>query len=49
MASLVSRIQRLLHSPKGRQARSRVERLARDPRTQAKVRTLLSRRPRRRY
>ncbi|ROO89602.1 hypothetical protein EDD29_7303 [Actinocorallia herbida] len=47
MASLVSRIQRFLRSPQGRQARSRVERIARDPRTQAKVRGLLQRRGRR--
>jgi hypothetical protein len=43
MASLVDRLKRLLHSPQGRQARERAERLARDPRTQAKVRGLLAR------
>jgi hypothetical protein len=43
MASIVDRIKRFMHSPQGRQARSRAERMARDPRTQAKVRGLLSR------
>jgi len=43
MASLVDRLKRFLHSPQGRQARARAERLARDPRTQAKVRGILAR------
>ncbi|GAA3929934.1 hypothetical protein GCM10023085_09130 [Actinomadura viridis] len=41
--ALVDRIKRLMHSPQGRQARARAERMARDPRTQAKVRGLLAR------
>lgn len=49
MASFVSRIQRFLRSPRGQQARTRVERLARDPRTQAKIRNLLQRRGPRRH
>jgi hypothetical protein len=43
MASIVDRIKRLLSSPQSQQARARAERLARDPRTQAKVRGLLAR------
>jgi hypothetical protein len=43
MASLVNRIKRFMHSPQGRQARARAERMARDPRTRAKVRGLLGR------
>lgn len=47
MASLADRIRRFLSSPRGRQARMRAERMARDPRTQAKVRGLLNRKGRR--
>lgn len=43
MAGIVHRVRRFLRSPQGRQARMRAERLARDPRTQAKARRLLSR------
>lgn len=43
MASLADRIRRFLHSPQGRQARMRAERIARDPRNQAKARQLLRR------
>lgn len=42
MASIVDRIRRLLRSPQGRKARAKAERLARDPRTQAKARRLLA-------
>jgi len=42
MASLIDRIKRFASSPQGRQARARAERLARNPRTQAKVRGLLA-------
>jgi hypothetical protein len=41
--ALADRIRRFLHSPQGRKARARAERMARDPRTQAKVRKLLAR------
>ncbi|MFB4320228.1 hypothetical protein [Actinomadura sp. 21ATH] len=41
--ALVDRIKRFLASPKGQQARARAERMARDPRTQAKARGLLAR------
>ncbi|WP_168220885.1 hypothetical protein [Actinomadura sp. WMMA1423] len=40
---LMDKIMRFARSPQGRKARARAERLARDPRTQAKVRGLLSR------
>ncbi|GAA2302507.1 hypothetical protein GCM10010402_71900 [Actinomadura luteofluorescens] len=43
MPSVIDRIMRFARSPQGRRARARAERLARDPRTQAKVRGLLSR------
>ncbi|MFC5747333.1 hypothetical protein [Actinomadura rugatobispora] len=43
MASIVSKLKRFLHSPQGRQARARAERMARDPRTQAKMRGVLAR------
>lgn len=43
MASIVDRIKRFLRSPQGQQARARAERMARDPRTQAKMRRLLGR------
>jgi hypothetical protein len=43
MASIADRIRRFLRSPQGRQARARAERMARDPRTQAKIRGLLAR------
>ncbi|XRQ06777.1 hypothetical protein ACN3XK_61290 [Actinomadura welshii] len=43
MASIVHRIRRFLRSPQGQKARARAERMARDPRTQAKVRRLLGR------
>ncbi|HZB32089.1 MAG TPA: hypothetical protein VE465_18170 [Streptosporangiaceae bacterium] len=43
MASLIRRVERYLRSPQGRQARARVERAARDPRTRAKVRRLIRR------
>jgi hypothetical protein len=43
VASLIDRIKRFMRSPQGRQARARAERLARDPRTQAKARGLLNR------
>ncbi|MEO3781953.1 hypothetical protein ABGB12_01380 [Actinocorallia sp. B10E7] len=43
MASLITRIRRFLASPQGRQARMRAEQLARDPRTQARVRGMLHR------
>ncbi|WP_199485379.1 hypothetical protein [Actinomadura craniellae] len=48
MASLISKIRRFAASPQGRQARARAERMARDPRTQAKIRSLRSRLTRRR-
>ncbi|GAA2429204.1 hypothetical protein GCM10010191_48130 [Actinomadura vinacea] len=40
---MVNRLKRFLNGPQGRQARARAERMARDPRTQAKVRGLLAR------
>lgn len=40
--ALVDRIKRFLRSSQGQQARARAERMARDPRTQAKVRGLLA-------
>ncbi|MES9537030.1 MULTISPECIES: hypothetical protein [unclassified Actinomadura] len=40
---LMDKIMRFARSPQGRKARARAERLARDPRTQAKIRGLLSR------
>ncbi|MEU8118491.1 hypothetical protein AB0C21_07250 [Spirillospora sp. NPDC049024] len=40
---LMDKIMRFARSPQGRKARARAERLARDPRTQAKIRRLLSR------
>jgi hypothetical protein len=43
VASLLKRVERFLHSPRGRQARARAERMARDPRTQAKIRRVLRR------
>ncbi|WP_187438062.1 hypothetical protein [Actinomadura decatromicini] len=43
MASVIDRIKRFMRSPQGQKARARAERLARDPRTQAKARRLLSR------
>lgn len=43
MASLIDRIKRFMRSPQGQKARARAERLARDPRTQAKARGLLAR------
>jgi hypothetical protein len=43
MSSLIKRLERYLRSPKGRQARARAERMARDPRTQAKIRRVLHR------
>jgi hypothetical protein len=42
VASIIVRIQRFLRSPQGRKARARAERLARDPRNQAKARRLLA-------
>ncbi|WP_169809289.1 hypothetical protein [Actinomadura chibensis] len=42
MASVIDRIKRFLRSPQGQKARARAERLARDPRTQAKARGLLA-------
>jgi hypothetical protein len=42
VASIIDRIKKFLHSPQGRNARNRAERLARDPRTQAKARRLLA-------
>lgn len=42
MASIVDRIKRFLRSPQGQKARARAERLARDPRTQARARRLLT-------
>lgn len=47
MASMIDKLKRWLRSPQGQQARARAERMARDPRTQAKVRGLLSKRRRR--
>ncbi|WP_199487248.1 hypothetical protein [Actinomadura spongiicola] len=44
MASIITRIKMFLRSPQGQKARARAERLARDPRTQAKVRRLMSKR-----
>lgn len=44
MASIVTKIKQLLHTPQGRQVRARAERLARDPRTRARLRGLMSRR-----
>lgn len=46
MASMVDKIRRWLRSPQGRQARSRAEQMARDPRTRAKLRGLMRRRGR---
>lgn len=42
MASIIDRIKRYLRSPQGRKVRERAERMARDPRTQAKARGLLA-------
>lgn len=44
MASVVDKVRRWLRSPQGRQARAHAERLARDPRTRARLRGLLNRR-----
>lgn len=43
MPSVVDRIRRYTRSPQGRRMRGKAERYARDSRTQAKVRGLLSR------
>lgn len=43
MASLSDRVRRFINSPQGHQARTRAQRMARDPRTQAKLRGLLRR------
>jgi hypothetical protein len=43
LASIMRRIQNFLRSPQGRQARARAERLARDPRTRAKVQGVMRR------
>ncbi|HEY8482623.1 MAG TPA: hypothetical protein VIL71_22610 [Spirillospora sp.] len=43
MAGIADRIRKFLHSPRGRQVRARAERLARDPRTQARARRLVTR------
>jgi hypothetical protein len=48
MASIVNKIRRWLSTPQGRQARSRAEQLARDPRTKARIRSVMQKR-RRRY
>jgi hypothetical protein len=48
MASLINKLRRFVQSPQGRQARARAERMARDPRTQAKIRNLRGRFGRRR-
>lgn len=42
MASIVTKIRRLLHTPQGRRVRAHAERLARDPRTRAGLRGLMS-------
>ena len=42
MASVIDRLKRYLHGPQGQKARARAERLAHDPRTQAKIRRLLA-------
>ncbi|WP_165975827.1 hypothetical protein [Actinomadura rubrisoli] len=42
MASLIDRIKVFMRGPQGQKARARAERLARDPRTQAKARRLLA-------
>ncbi|GAA3192190.1 hypothetical protein [Actinocorallia longicatena] len=49
MASLIARIRRFINSPQGRQARTRAEQLARDPRTQQRIRGLRDRFARRRH
>ncbi|MFI0355218.1 hypothetical protein [Actinomadura sp. 9N407] len=41
--ALVDKIKRFISGPQGQKARARAERLARDPRNQAKVRGLLAR------
>ncbi|GLZ13645.1 hypothetical protein Acsp04_38800 [Actinomadura sp. NBRC 104425] len=41
MASLSDRLKKLANSPQGRKAREKAEQLARDPKTQEKVRGLL--------
>ncbi|WP_165978641.1 hypothetical protein [Actinomadura darangshiensis] len=43
MASLIDRIKRFARSPQGQKARARAERMARDPRNQARIRRLLTR------
>ncbi|MFC6886714.1 MULTISPECIES: hypothetical protein [Actinomadura] len=43
MASIVDRIKHYLRSPQGQRTRAKAQRLARDPRTQAKARSLLAR------
>ncbi|POM23833.1 hypothetical protein BTM25_24590 [Actinomadura rubteroloni] len=43
MPSLTERIRRFLNSPQGRQARARVEGVARDPRNRERARGLLAR------
>ncbi len=40
--ALVDRLKRFLRTPQGQKARARAERMARDPRTQAKVRGILA-------
>ncbi|WP_192809574.1 hypothetical protein [Actinomadura rudentiformis] len=42
MASLIAKIKAWMRSPQGQQARARAERMARDPRTKAKARGLLT-------
>lgn len=42
MASIIDRIKKFLRSPQGQKARARAERVARDPRHQAKARRLLA-------
>ncbi|REE97645.1 hypothetical protein [Thermomonospora umbrina] len=41
MASVIYKIKRWLRSPQGTQARARAQRLARDPRTRARVRGMM--------
>jgi hypothetical protein len=43
MASLVSRITRLLHSPQGQRLTDRAQQLARDPHTRRKIEDLRTR------
>ncbi|WP_165966553.1 hypothetical protein [Actinomadura sp. 7K507] len=42
MASIVDRIKKFIQSPQGQKARARAEGMARNPRTQAKARRLLT-------